>query len=128
MPWCAASCLSLAASADPRRHGLSLCLAAPLTSAVPVIAHRQDKSVCFNLANMDTLVLRRDPCSLHELMSHTCRYRLLKMDIEGSEFAVFEDYFERNDTLPFTEILVRGLRTPLAQFLGGFTATLAASA
>ena len=30
------------------------------------------------------------------------------MDIEGSEFAVFEDYFERNDTLPFTEILVRG--------------------
>ena len=30
------------------------------------------------------------------------RYRLLKMDIEGSEFAVFEDYFERNETLPFT--------------------------
>ena len=28
------------------------------------------------------------------------------MDIEGSEWTVFQDYFERNDTLPFTEILV----------------------
>ena len=34
------------------------------------------------------------------------RYRLLKMDIEGFEWPVFEDYFSRNETLPFTEILV----------------------
>ncbi len=48
------------------------------------------------------------------------------MDIEGSEFAVFEDYFERNDTLPFTEILVRGLQTPSVLLRAPF-AMLAAS-
>ena len=33
--------------------------------------------------------------------------QLLKTDIEGFEWEVFDDFFERGDVLPFSQILVR---------------------